>query len=150
MLAILRHFLDRAISGFALSICAKLDAALEAAILEKMRPISQRLRITLFEGYGPLASFSAKIDIAFALSIIDEAMYADLKVIKEIRNQFAHPPISGGFFQPVTFESEAIKKSCSKFKGFGPTITGVDLFGIRAINACSPVVSTHIVEVLPR
>lgn len=74
-----------------LMVSARLDAALKIALLSKMRPLSKRAKENIFEGYGPLASFSAKRDMAYALSVFDEETYSDLKVIKKIRNVFAHP-----------------------------------------------------------
>jgi hypothetical protein len=75
----------------ALVASARLEAAVERGLLIKMRPLSKTRRANLFEGYGPLASFAGKIDIAYALGIFDDETYADLKVIKRIRNEFAHP-----------------------------------------------------------
>ena len=74
----------------ALTVGARLDAALERALLAKMRELSEAQRTNLFEGYGPLSSFAAKIDVAYALNIFDGALYADLIVIRKIRNAFAH------------------------------------------------------------
>ncbi len=44
----------------------------------------------LFERYGPLSTFSARIDIAFALGLITLQMKSDLTYIRKIRNHFAH------------------------------------------------------------
>jgi hypothetical protein len=63
-----------------------LDAALERALLAKMRELSEAQRTNLFEGYGPLSSFAAKIDVAYALNIFDGALYADLIVIRMLSN----------------------------------------------------------------
>jgi hypothetical protein len=57
---------------------ARLDYALEVALLSRMRPLSHGQSKRLFEGYGPLATFSAKIDLGYALSIFDEKLYSDL------------------------------------------------------------------------
>src|SRR5215469_7700297 len=35
-----------------------------------MRPLSRDMKDRLFDGYGPLANFAAKIDLAFALEIL--------------------------------------------------------------------------------
>lgn len=48
------------------------------------------VRDKLFTGYGPLASFSAKIDMAFALGLIDAEQRKTLNHVRHIRNVFAH------------------------------------------------------------
>src|ERR1041384_4735990 len=44
----------------------------------------------MFKGYGPLATFSAKIDIAYLMNIIPRDWRDILHVVREIRNRFAH------------------------------------------------------------
>lgn len=44
----------------------------------------------MFSGYGPLSTFSAKIEIAYAFDLFEADMFRDLKAIKDIRNAFAH------------------------------------------------------------
>jgi DNA-binding MltR family transcriptional regulator len=46
--------------------------------------------VQFFEGYGPLGTFSARIDIAYFFKLIDPTTYNDLRAIKNIRNTFAH------------------------------------------------------------
>jgi hypothetical protein len=125
-----KWFGDRMMSGGMLSLGARIDAALKVALLEKMRPLSNRRKASLFAGYGPLSSFSAKIDLAFALSIFDEDLYSDLKIIKEVRNVFAHPAVP--LFEFVTFEDEQLIKICKKFRDYDPTIHCVDYFSRKA------------------
>ena len=67
-----------------------LDEELELVLRKHMRELPKDLESELFTGYGPLGSFSGKIKLAFALKIIDEAVYRDLLVIKALRNHFAH------------------------------------------------------------
>ncbi len=45
----------------------------------------------LFEA-GPLASFDARINIAYAFRLISSEHRDDLRLIKDIRNRFAHSP----------------------------------------------------------
>jgi DNA-binding MltR family transcriptional regulator len=127
---LLKSFVDHMLSSDVLSFTGKLDTALKMALLEKMRPISKRLKARLFDGYGPLSTFSAKIDMAFAFSILDEDLYADLQVIRQVRNMFAHPAVP--LRQPVTFENDDVIKICKKFKDYDPSIACVDLFGVKA------------------
>lgn len=44
----------------------------------------------LFDIYGPLSSFSARINVAYAFGLIDEHLRSDLDYIKRVRNYFAH------------------------------------------------------------
>jgi len=109
-LKVLAQYLQPATAILTSSI---IERALEAALIAKMRPISNRLKERLFEGYGPFASFSSKIDVAYALSIISDDVFDDLKIIKEIRNEFAHPKTT-----IVHFEDEEISIIVRKFKGY--------------------------------
>ena len=43
----------------------------------------------LFTGMNPLSTFSARIRIAYALGLVTEDEYHDLKIIKDVRNRFA-------------------------------------------------------------
>jgi len=51
----------------------------------------------LFEIYGPLSSFSARINVAYAFGLIDQHLLLDLNIIKRIRNHFAHEPRDTSF-----------------------------------------------------
>jgi DNA-binding MltR family transcriptional regulator len=44
----------------------------------------------LFDAYGPVSTFAAKIDLAFALGITTEAIHQELNKMRRIRNAFAH------------------------------------------------------------
>ncbi|MCK1467841.1 MltR family transcriptional regulator [Bradyrhizobium sp. CW10] len=46
----------------------------------------------VFEGNGPLATFSSKIEVCAGLGNIDADARHDLKIIKKVRNAFAHSP----------------------------------------------------------
>jgi DNA-binding MltR family transcriptional regulator len=69
---------------------AALDNALELALLTKMRHLNRDMKDRIFDGYGPLSSFAAKIDIAYALQIIPHEFYDSLRIINRIRVKFAH------------------------------------------------------------
>jgi hypothetical protein len=69
---------------------AMIDNYLTLAILARMRPIGNTMHEDLFEGYGPLSTFSAKIDIGFAINLYNDGARHDLRIINTIRNQFAH------------------------------------------------------------
>lgn len=44
----------------------------------------------LFQGYAPLSTFSAKIQVSFALGLIPERVFKSLNLLRKLRNQFAH------------------------------------------------------------
>jgi DNA-binding MltR family transcriptional regulator len=67
-----------------------LDNALCLAILTKMRHLSRDMKDRIFDGYGPLSTFAAKIDIAYALEIIPQEFYDSLRIINRVRVRFAH------------------------------------------------------------
>ena len=50
---------------------------------------------SLFDGAAaPLASFSARIDLAYRIGLISDGFARDLHIIRRIRNDFAHRPSS--------------------------------------------------------
>ena len=90
-------------AGVAMIVAAALDRLLEAALLTKMVKLNREKRDRIFGEYGALQGFSAKIDVAFSLGIVDRETYNSLTVVRKIRNQFAHTEGS------LNFESEAIR-----------------------------------------
>lgn len=50
----------------------------------------ETLHKRLFRHNGPLSTFSARLDMAFALYLIGEKTRHDLDIIRDIRNDFAH------------------------------------------------------------
>ena len=72
------------------SAAAILDKKLEMAVKTKLPSINKKLAKQLFEDFRPLGSFAAKIDLAHALDITSDSVYAELQKIRKIRNEFAH------------------------------------------------------------
>ena len=95
-------------ASFALRGAAAIEVELEQALLQRMQPISGKLRERLFKGYGPLSTFAAKSDLSFALKIIDQESHTRLKLIRDIRNDFAHKP------ERLSFESPQIAERIDK------------------------------------
>ncbi|NPU93980.1 MAG: hypothetical protein HPY82_18880 [Gammaproteobacteria bacterium] len=62
----------------------------------------------IFDGYGPLATFSAKTDMALLLGLITERVHKDINLIRKIRNIFAHEA------EKVGFEIDQVKGLCAK------------------------------------
>ena len=77
-------------AAIVMSAAGILEHDLERCIKTKFRPMNKTFEARLFEGYGPVASFAAKIDIAHALSITSDDAHAELNKIRKLRNAFAH------------------------------------------------------------
>lgn len=54
----------------------------------------------LFDGFGPFAQFSQRIEAAFAFGWLSATDRRDLKLIARIRNHFAHHPFAASFDSP--------------------------------------------------
>ena len=92
---------------------------MKKAILTRMHQISGVLKDRLFKGYGPLGSFSAKIDFSYALSIITKDIFDDLRTIKDIRNEFAHPKE----LEFMSFSSPEILSHMKRLHSFDSSVT---------------------------
>jgi DNA-binding MltR family transcriptional regulator len=88
---------------------AILEQTLLDALIAKMQPLSKTLKDRLFEGYGPLNSFSSKVDLSYALHIITKDIYDDLTTIRKIRNAFAHS------VSLINFDSREIRALFKRF-----------------------------------
>jgi DNA-binding MltR family transcriptional regulator len=107
---LLSYFSNSTHAGTALLVAAIADRQLEDALILKMRGLNNSMRERLFENYGPLSSFSAKIDIAYALCITDRITYDRLTIIRRVRNKFAHSD------EPITFGNQDILAILSSIK----------------------------------
>jgi hypothetical protein len=67
-----------------------LDFDLERCIIASLSRCSKSLRKRMFTGYGPLATFSAKIDLAYMLGVFGADTYQEIQKIRKMRNIFAH------------------------------------------------------------
>lgn len=109
---------DRGHSTTALIAAAAIDNFLEKAIKARMPNLDKDLSAKLFSGYGPFATFSAKIDTAYAMGIVDKSVFSDIHIIKAIRNAFAHPRGA----QIVTFSDPVFDKLFAKWPDFKPNL----------------------------
>jgi hypothetical protein len=71
-----------------ISIASYFDNYLEKII--KFYLIDCSSTLALFGGARPLSSFSAKINFAQALGLIDGDLHRKLDILRRIRNEFAH------------------------------------------------------------
>jgi hypothetical protein len=98
------------------------SAVLGAAMVErlliilaqtKMRMLSKTESDALFFDRGaPLQSFSARIEIAYAIEAITKEEKQHLDEIRRIRNVFAHA------LRPITFENALVISACVRLPNF--------------------------------
>ena len=85
-----------------------LDQCLEKLLVASFRPLSKKEHNGFFEGNGILASYSAKVQLCWAMSLIEPETRDALALIGQIRNVFAHT------LHTITFENELIAEDCKK------------------------------------
>jgi hypothetical protein len=76
--------------GVAIIGGAFVEYHLRRLLKARMRALPPETEDELFEGLGPLASQTGRIEIAFAFNLIGAQVRNDLRQINEIRNKFAH------------------------------------------------------------
>jgi hypothetical protein len=88
-----------------------LDHLMRLALLLKLRkhPSDVEMR-ELFGFSGPLGTFADKVTLCSMVAIASQEVKAELKVLGEIRNRFAHSPTH------LTFKSPEIASLCKKLK----------------------------------
>lgn len=86
------------------------ERTLEDVILLHMVRLNKDEFNGLFDGAGPLSSFSAKTKVAYALGYIGKNTRAELDRIRAIRNVFAHSRLN------LRFDTPEIRSECEKLK----------------------------------
>ena len=89
--------------GCVLVATAMIDEGLEVLLREYMTADEKAIKACvepLFVGFGPLKSFWAKTQLARALGLVDDWMYADMERIRKLRNLFAHSYQRADFDDP--------------------------------------------------
>lgn len=107
----LRDETDR---GYAILAGTLLDGLLEMLLRKKML---SSVPNDIFSGYGPLSSFSAKIDLCFYLGFISTGEYAELHRIRRIRNEFAH-----SLNAPLSFSSQPVSDRVADLRLSGSSL----------------------------
>jgi DNA-binding MltR family transcriptional regulator len=97
---------DRAAAVLAV---AYLDSRLEALLRAKFLVVPKFVE-ELLTGQGGLSSFSARISVAYAVGLISLSAAADLHLVRQIRNDFAHRP------HGLSFNTQSIANRVTSFK----------------------------------
>ncbi|MFQ5804440.1 MAG: MltR family transcriptional regulator [Candidatus Methylomirabilales bacterium] len=105
----LRQIEPRFVRGSVIASTALLDREL-ANLLKAFFISETTLANELLKGFGPLATFDARIEAAFALGLISELERRRLELIRRIRNDFAHVP------EDVSFETAQIRDRCMELQ----------------------------------
>lgn len=122
-----------------ITAAALVDEQIAQALRLKMVNLNADLRKRLFKGYGPLSSFSARIDIAYALGMLSKDIAKEAHTIRGIRNKFAHAT------KRVNIDSPGIKEECEKLSTY---TTGENL--LRVYMEAILKISKHLDEEVKR
>lgn len=108
------------------------ETALRATIETEWGIQSETARERLFKGSGPLATFSAKIEIGSAAGILGPRTRGDLNLIRKVRNEFAH------FLKPIAFTTPHVMLLCEKMQKSSTRLApaGIEATRYRFIEAC--------------
>jgi mannitol operon repressor len=82
---------------------ARLEEAIRSRLVVKGGGVDE-----LLGKNGAIGTFSAKIDLAFALELFGQQVYRELTLIRKIRNEFAHE------YGAIGFQTPAIKSRCAE------------------------------------
>lgn len=93
--------------GVAIIGGAYVDIVLREAITARLENLPDIMEL-LFENRGPLQDFGARIQMGLALSIYGRTAYEDLRIIKNVRNTFAHAA------EAIDFGYPGIAEQCNK------------------------------------
>jgi DNA-binding MltR family transcriptional regulator len=112
MLELSNDFQEESDRAFAVLVAAYLDELLGELIAAAMKTDSDEVAKLLYRsGHGPLGSFSARINTAYCLGVVDDNQQRDLNLIRKVRNKFAHE------ISNISFERDDIASQCREMKG---------------------------------
>ena len=124
--------------GCALMAAAYLDDQVERLLRHSLLSDGKSLD-DLFGRSGPLSSFSSRIDLCFAMGLLPKLACRDLRLIRRIRNQFAH------LATPLSFDDPAILDRCRELHHVTrpDALTGRQHFTNGALGVCG-VIHAHL------
>ncbi|WP_439893221.1 hypothetical protein ACS7SF_25360 (plasmid) [Ralstonia sp. 25C] len=95
--------------GCGLMGASYVDNRLEELLKKRLR-LNSDLKARMFDYSGPLGSFSARINMAYAIGLLPGNLRTELHVIRDIRNVFAHSAAH------LTFDTPEIAKLAARLK----------------------------------
>lgn len=96
--------------GAALSVRAYLEHRL-GQLLRATLVQNPKVHKELFEGNGPMATFSNRIKVAYSIGLLSAAEMRDLNLIRAVANDFAHEP------EDISFAHPHVVSRCSHLSG---------------------------------
>jgi hypothetical protein len=93
--------------GLCLIITAQIENELDRVIDHEFGELPADLRDSLYSQDGPLATFSRKTAIAAALGLIGPITRENLRIIRSVRNAFAHAKV------PIKFSTAEVAAICA-------------------------------------
>lgn len=95
----------------------QLTELLKAKLLVPLQPNQDRL----FDRSEPLSDFGPKIELAYRLGLVRRESYDSLKIIRTLRNDFAH------LKDPISLETQSVKDRVNRLYGLNKELLeGVD------------------------
>jgi hypothetical protein len=102
--------------GAALVAATLVENMLRRVIRSQLVPLTETEDDSLFGRDAPLSTFSDMIRVGHAFGIFNKEIKQDLDRLREIRNAFAHSPLS------VTFGTKEIASACMLFQYDDPKV----------------------------
>ena len=122
--------------GLVIQATSLIDKFLRLILISGFRSetVSKTLLATIFEGNGPLSTFSGRIAVCTALGLTSPQVRHDLAIIKAIRNEFAHSPV------PLSLDAypqvKSLTVSVRRLK-----ITDTNEFRLKFKHSCAGIIS---------
>jgi hypothetical protein len=91
--------------GAAILLATNVETALDYALISALRGAAFD---DLFERDGPLSDFHNKVQMGRALRIYGPETHSNLRIIRHVRNTFAHVRI------PITFDTPEVADACQE------------------------------------
>lgn len=111
LMALIEEMTGESDRSVAIVGAAWVEESLAAAIEAFLEPHAKSVE-RLLQRTGPLAAFSAKIDLARLLGMTSNEIWSDLHAIRKIRNEFAHVVAHEADQTRLTFASGQINLMC--------------------------------------
>lgn len=129
--------------GAIILAATNVEDALEVRILRSLPRLhhDNSARKRIFEADGLLATFSSKIDMAYAMGLIDRLYTKKIHLIREIRNACAHCRM------PLSMKHKVLRDPCEVLiMGITPPIEGADAerTQLAFLLACA-LISTYVI-----